>query len=186
VNRVPERNRPLLVVATTVVVLLLVAGGVLVAGQLGSSPVPRASPSVLPPSSAPPSAVVSTPESATRAFFDAVVAARRTDDPAPIAPFVTSRESSAYLTVAGFLGGQKEAGKASITTVLELTDVGVQQTGDTARLTAMLLETGYDVDLDTGQALESPVTLPPRKLTVELRRAGDAWKVESFETGASS
>lgn len=180
-NRIPERNRPLVVVATGVVVLLLVAGGVLLLGRLGPSPTPTTS---LPPSaSASPSADASTPEGATRAFFDAVVAARRTDNPDLIEPFVTSRESSAYRTVAGFLAGQKESGKASITTLLEFEDVRVEESGDSARLTATLLEAGYDIDLDTGEPLESPVALDPRSLTVELRRVDGTWKVDSFETG---
>jgi hypothetical protein len=182
VNRIPERSRPLVIVATGIVVLLLVAGGVLILGQLGPSPTPSTS---LPPSAtASPSADASTPEGATRAFFDAVVAARRSDNPEFIEPFVTSRESSAYRTVAGFLAGQKESGKASITTMLELENVMVEESGDSARLTATLLEAGHDIDLDTGEPLESPVTLDPRTLTVELQRSDGTWKVESFETGA--
>ncbi|NJD28067.1 MAG: hypothetical protein FIA92_07195 [Chloroflexi bacterium] len=182
-NRIPESNRPLVVVAMAVVVLVLVAVGVLLVGQLGPSPAP---PTSLPPTAtAAPSVDASTPEGATRAFFDAVVAARRTNNPELIEPFVTSRDSSAYLTVAGFLAGQQEAGKASITTLHDLTDINVEQTGDSARLTASLLEAGYDIDLDTGQPLESPVTLDPRRLTVELRRTAGVWKVESFETGAA-
>lgn len=179
-NRIPERNRPVVILATGVVVVLLVVGGVLLVGQLGPSPNPSTSP---PPSAtATPSADASTPEGATRAFFEALVAARRTDDPALIEPFVTSRESSAYRTVEAFLRGQRESGKASITTMLELENVKVEESGDTARLTATLLEAGYDIDLDTGEPLESPVTLDPRNLTVELQRVDGTWKVDSFET----
>jgi hypothetical protein len=182
VNRILERNRPLIILATGVVVVLLVAGGVLLLGRLGPTSTPSTS---LPPSAtASPSADTSTPEGATRAFFGAVVAARRTDNPELIEPFATSRESSAYRTVAGFLAGQKESGKASVTTMLELEDVKVEESGDSARLTAMLLEAGYDIDLDTGEPLESPETLDPRNLTVELRRVDGTWKVDSFEMGA--
>jgi hypothetical protein len=181
VNRIPEQNRPLVILATGVVVLLLVAGGVLVLGQLGPSPTPPTS--APPTATASPSADASTPEGATRAFFDAVIAARRTDNAELLEPFVTSRESSAYRTVAGFLAGQKERGKASITTLLELEDITVAETGDSARLAATLHEAGYDIDLDSGQPLESPVTLDPRSLTVELRRTDGRWKVDSFETG---
>jgi hypothetical protein len=180
VNRIPERNRPLVIGATAVVVVLVVAGAVLLLGRLGPSPTPSTS---VPPSLVPsPSVDPSTPEGATRAFFDALVDARRTDDPSEIEPFVTSRGSSAYRTVEAFLRGQRESGKASITTVLELEDVNVEESGDTARLTATLLEAGYDIDLDTGEPLESPVTLDPRHLTVELRRVDGTWKVDSFET----
>ena len=182
-DRIPERNRPLVVAAAGVLVVLLVAGGVFLIGRPGSSPAPSLSPST---AATPPSSPgVSTPESATRAFLDALVAARRTDDPALVEPFVTSRESSAYLTVAGFLAGQKASGKASITIRLELEDVKVESAGDGARLSARLLEAGYDISLDTSRPLESPVTLAPRGLVVELRRTGDAWKVDSFTVGSS-
>jgi hypothetical protein len=184
VNRIPERKRPLVIVATGVVMLLLVAGGVLLLGQLGPSPSPTTSAS--PSASAPASSDSSTPEGTTRAFFDTVIAARRTDDPSVIEPLVTGTSSSAYQTVAAFLAGQKEKHKASITTQLELQDVNVTETGDSAKLTATLLESGYDISLDNGQPLESPMTLAPRKLSVDLRRTGGVWKVDSFETGASS
>jgi len=184
-TRVPERNRLLVVVIAGVLVVLLVAGGVFLLRLPGATPGP--SPSVAPSASASasPAADPSTPERATRAFFAALVAARRTDNPDLVEPFVTGRDAPAYLTVAGFLAGQKAAGKASITTQLELEDVRVDTTGDAARLTATLLEAGYDIGLDTGRALESPVTLAPRGLTVELRRIGDIWKVDAFTLGTS-
>ena len=180
-NRIPERNRPLVVVLTGVAVLLVVVGGILVASRLAPSPTPTPSSA---PASPSPSADGSTPEGATRSFFDAVVAARRIDDPALIEPFVTSSESSAYRTIAGFLAGQKERGRASITTKLDLEGIEVEESGDNARLTATLREAGYDIDIDTGEALESLVTLAPRDLTVELRRIDGLWKVDSFETRA--
>lgn len=182
-NRLPARYQLPLVAGVSVVVLLLVAGVVLLAGRLGPSLSPTPSSSAFVSPSASPDS--STPEGATRLFFDAVVAARRTDDPTLIEPYVTSRESSAYRTVAGFLAGQKESGKASITTLLQLESVTVEVAGRAAVLGATLLEAGYDIDLDSGQPLESPVTLDPRSLTVELRQADGAWKVDSFETGAS-
>ena len=178
-NRLPARYQLPLVAGVSLVVVLLIVGGVLLLGQLGPTPNPTTSP---PSTTDAPSADTSTPDGATRAFFDAVIAARRTDNPELSEPFVTSRESSAYRTVAAFLAGQKESGKASITTMLQLEDVRVEESGDTALLTATLLETGYDIDLDTGQPLESPVTLDPRSLTVELRNVDGVWKVDSFET----
>ena len=183
-NRVPERNRPLVILVAGVVLLLLVAGGILLLGQLGPAPTPT--PSLAPSAQASPSADVTTPEGATRAFFDAVIAARRTDDPSLLEPFVTGTTSSAYRTVAAFLAGQKDKHKASITTQLDLEDIHATEAGDTARLTATLLEAGYDISLDNGQPLESPMALAPRKLTVDLVRTAGVWKVESFETGASS
>jgi hypothetical protein len=180
-RRIPERRRLPVLVGVSLVVLLLVAGAVIVAPRLvPATPTPSPSPSV----SASPSPDPSTPESAVRAFFDGLVDARRTDDPSLIEPFVTNVQSSAYRTVAGFLAGQREAKKASITTLLELEEITVEETGDTARMRATLFEAGFDIGLDSGEPLESPVTLEPRDLTVELRRIDGTWKVDSFETRA--
>ena len=179
-NRVPSRYQPVAVAAVAIVVLLVVAGGVLLAGGLAPSPSPSASSSSSTTPSA--SAGASTPEGATRTFFDALIAARRTDDPAAIEPFVTSTDSSAYRTVEAFLAGQRETGKASVTTQLDLEDIQVADAGERATLRATLLEAGYDIDLDSGEPLESPVTLDPRALIVELQRVDGVWKVDSFET----
>lgn len=180
-QRIPERSRLPVLGGVSLLVLLLVAGAVIVVPRLVPSiPTPTSSPAL--PAS--PSADPSTPEGAVRAFFDALIEARRTDNPSLIEPFVTSEQSSAYRTVAGFLAGQREAGKASITTLLELEEITVEETGDTARLLATLLEAGFDIGLDSGEPLESPVTLEPRDLTVELRRTDGIWKVDGFETRA--
>ncbi len=180
-NRIPERNRPLVILGASLVVVILVAGGVLLTGQLGPSPSPPPSSSPRPTES-PSADPGSSPEPAVRAFLDALIHARRTDDPSLLEPHVTNRQSSAYRTVAAFLEGQREAGKAAITTVLELEAVRVDEMGDTAELTATLLEAGYDIDLATGGPLESPVTLEPRELVVELKRVDGSWKVDTFET----
>jgi len=178
-RRIPERSRLPVLVGVSLLALLLVAGAVIVVPRLvPATPTPRLSPS-FPGSSSP---GPSTPEAAVWAFFDGLVEARRTDDPSLIEPFVTNAQSSAYRTVAGFLAGQREAKKASITTLLELEGIKVEETGDAAHLQATLLEAGYDIDLDSGEPLESPVTLEPRDLMVELRRLDGAWKVDSFET----
>ena len=126
-NRIPERRRPLFVLAASLAVLLVVAGGVLLVGRLTPTPTPT----TLPTSSATasPSADPSTPEGAVRAFFAAFKEARRTDDPALIRPFVTGEQSSAYLSVQGFLLGQKAVKKASVLTVQQLENISVQTTG---------------------------------------------------------
>ncbi len=179
-NRIPERNRPLVILATGVVVLLLVAGGVLLVGQLGPSPTPT--PPASPTATASPSADPSTPEGATRAFFDAFAQARRTDDASIVAPFVTGTESSAYRTVDAFLRGQKESGKASITTVLRLENLSTTTDGDRATVVFDFTEGGYDISLDTGEALESPEILPTTRVTVELVLTDGRWLVDSYES----
>lgn len=181
-NRIPERNRPLVILAVGVVALLLVAGGVLLIGQLGPSPTPSTSPS--PSRSASPSADPSTPEGSVSAFFAALKEARRTDDPALIRPYVTGEQSSAYLSVQGFLLGQKGVNKASVLTVQSVENISVQTTGDTATVHLVYTEGGYDISLDTGQPLESPNVLAPRDVTMELRRVDGRWLVESYEAQA--
>jgi hypothetical protein len=178
-NRIPERNRPLVMVATAVVVLLLVGGGVLFVGQLGPSPTPSTSP---PPSvTASPSSDPSTPEGATRAFFEAFAEARRTDDPSIVEPFVTGKQSSAYLTVDAFLRGQREVGKASIITTNDLTGFGVDVNGETATVMVMQQLGGYDIDVKTGQPRESPTLLPPTRFQVVLKGVDGRWLVDEFE-----
>jgi hypothetical protein len=182
VNHIPERNRPLFIVATGLVVLLLVAGGVLVLGQLGPSPTP--SPTVPPSATASPSADPSTPEGAVRGFFAALKDARRTDDPTLIRPYVTGEQSSAYLSVQGFLLGQKGVNKASVLTVQRVENIRVDATGDSAIVHLVYTEGGYDISLDTGEPLESPNVLAPRDVTMELRRVDGRWLVESYEAQA--
>jgi len=122
-----------------------------------------------------------TPESAVRAFFDAFAEARETDDPSLVEPHVNGTDSSAYLTVAAFLDGQAGQGKASVVTLNELTNFEVNEQDDQAIVFFDHRLGGYDVDLDTGEPLETPVVLPVQRKTAELVRAGDVWLVESFE-----
>ena len=178
-NRIPERRRPLFVLAASLAVLLVVAGGVLLVGRLTPTPTPT----TLPTSSATasPSADPSTPEGVVRAFFAALKEARRTDDPALIRPFVTGEQSSAYLSVQGFLLGQKAVKKASVLTVQQLENISVNTTGDSATVQLVYTEGGYDISLDSGEPLESPGVLAPRDVTIELLRVDSRWLVETYE-----
>ena len=178
-NRIPERNRPLVIFAVGIVVLLLVAGGVLLVGQLGPSPTPT--PPASPIATASPSADPSTPEGATRAFFDAFAQARRTDDAPIVAPFVTGTGSSAYRTVDAFLRGQKESGKASVITTNDLSGFGVDIQGQTATVMVTQQLGGYDIDIDTGKPRESPTLLPLASFRVVLKQVDARWLVDEFE-----
>lgn len=178
-NRIPERRRPLVALAASLAVLLVVAGGVLLVGRLTPTPMPTAVPTSS--STVTPSADRSTPEGVVRAFFAALKEARRTDDPALIRPYVTGEQSSAYLSVQGFLLGQKAVKKASVLTVQQLEDISVQITGDSAIVRLVYTEGGYDISLDSGEPLESPGVLAPRDVTMELRRVEGRWLVESYE-----
>ena len=174
---------PVMVIASLVLGLLVV-GGILLVGSLGTTQ-PEPSPSREASSSQTPTATAAdqraTPEGAVRAFFAAFAAARRTDDPAGITDLVTGPESSAYLTVAGFLEGQKAAEKASIVTVQELNNVTTTIDGSTATVVFDLTEGGYDIRLADASPLESPQILPPSKVTVHLVLTGSRWLVDAFE-----
>jgi hypothetical protein len=174
----PTRPRTPILALTAVAIGLLVVGGILVVGRFG---VPDASPS--PTASAPTSSAtdpMATPEGAVRAFFDAYSAARRTDDPAPVTLFVTSTDSSAYLSVAGFLDGQRAVNKASVVTAQRLDNLTSTISGGTATVIFNFTEGGYDIDLQSGSALESPKTLPAYQVTVILKAAGSRWLVDSY------
>jgi hypothetical protein len=185
VNRIPDRRRPLVALATAAGVLVLVVVGVLVVARLASpetaTPSLTGTPSQPATTTSPPSADPSTPEGAVHAFFAALKEARRTDDPALLRPHVTSDQSSAYLSVEGFLLGQKAVNKASVLTVQVVEDISVDTTDDTATVRLVYTEGGYDISLETGEALESPSVLAPRNVTMELRRISGRWLVDSYE-----
>ncbi|MEP6639720.1 MAG: hypothetical protein ABJC39_10265 [Chloroflexota bacterium] len=98
-----------------------------------------------------------------------------------IRPYVTGEQSSAYLSVQGFLLGQKAVKKASVLTVQQLENISVQTTGDSATVQLVYTEGGYDISLDSGEPLESPGVLAPRDVTMELRRVDGRWLVETYE-----
>jgi len=175
---VPERYRLALVAATSLIVVVIVAGTIVLLSRPGPTPVesPTAT-AVVSPSIDP-----STPEGAVRSFFDAFAKARRTDDPALVVPFVTGKDSAAYQSVAAFLQGQKDVGKASVTTVLRLENVQVQPSDSTATVSFDYTEGGYNIDPKTGRAIESPVVLPTTKVVAVVRQIGGRWLVESYET----
>ena len=175
---VPPRYRLPVAIAASVVVVLLVLVVVLVTS--GGSPTPTAPPSPTSSASVDPGA---TPEAAVRAFFEAYAKARQSDDPSSIEPFVTSKTSSAYLSAAAFLRGQKESGKASITTVLRLENMTTEASTDgAATVTFDYTEGGYNIDPATGSPLESPAVLPPRKVAVVVRQLGGRWLVDAYQT----
>jgi hypothetical protein len=121
------------------------------------------------------------PEAAVRAFFEAFAEARETSDPSLIEPFVNGMDSSAYLTAAAFLQGQAEQGKGSITTAQELTDFVVTHNGDRAVVEFTYVAGGYDIDLESGDPLESPETLDPSRVRAEVVRMDDRWLLDSYE-----
>ena len=176
--QLPTRNRTPILALLALAIGLLVVGGILLVGQIGvPEQTPRPSASVPPPSATDP---LSTPEGAVRGFFAEFAAARRTDDPVAVVPFVTGTDSPAYLSIAGFLAGQKTAKKASVVTVQRLDNLATSVAGATATVSFDFTEGGYDVDLMTGSAIESPKVLAPYQVTVELKAVGSRWLVDSY------
>ena len=177
--QLPTRHRTPIVALAAVLLGLLVVGGILLVGRIG---VPDASPSPT-TSGPPPSATdpLSTPEGAVRAFFTALAGARRTDDPSPLAALVTSTSSSAYLTAAGFLAGQKATGIASVLTVNDISNLVVVPNGAQATVTFLRHQVGFDIDVNTGQPKESPTALPDATVRVVVVQTGGRWLVGSFE-----
>ena len=170
-------------IALAVVAVVVVA--VIGLGSLGSTatsaaPTPSAS---LTPTATPaptPTDPRSTPEGATRAFFAAFAKAWKTDDPSLVEPYVTSKESSAYLTVAGYLGGAQGVGRASIITIDSLDNMTSRIAGDTATVDFHYTEGGYDINPSTGVALESPTLLAPVHLTATLKLVSGVWLMDSY------
>jgi hypothetical protein len=170
-------------IALAVVAVVVVA--VIGLGSLGSTatsaaPTPSAS---LTPTATPaptPTDPRSTPEGATRAFFVAFSKARKTNDPSLVEPYVTSKNSGAYLTVAGYLGGAQGVNRASVVTVDRLDNVTSSVSGDVATVDFDFTEGGYDISASTGVALESPTVLPPAHVTATLKRVSGLWLMDSY------
>ncbi len=176
---VQPRHRLLVAVGASALVVLAVLALVLLTGGGG----PTATPTAPPPATATPSADPgATPEAAVRGFVAAYAKARESDDPAGLVPYVTSTGSSAYLSAAGFLQGQKESGKASVTTVLRLENMTSTTSGDTATVTFDYTEGGYDISAANGSPLESPVVLATRQVTVTLKRLVGRWLVDEYQS----
>lgn len=159
------------VVAVVLIAVIVASGG----GRPNDTPAPSASPSA----SIDPYA---TPESSVRAFFEAYSQARRTDDPSLVEPYVTGKTSSAYLSAAAFLKGQKESGKASVTTVLRIENVNVEQSGTSATVSFDYTDGGYNIDPTSGSPLESPTILPTTRVVATVHLIGGRWLVDSYQT----
>jgi hypothetical protein len=170
-------------IALAVVAVVVVA--VIGLGSLGStatSAAPTPSPMLTPTATPEPTPTDprSTPEGATRAFFAAFAKAWKTDDPSLVEPYVTSKESSAYLTVAGYLGGAQGVGRASIITIDSLDSMTSRVAGDSATVDFYYTEGGYDINPSTGAALESPTLLAPVHLTATLKLVNGLWLMDSY------
>lgn len=172
--RLPAIAALSLIIALAAVVVILLLGRA--PTVIDGSPSPSAS---QPTDASPPPD--DTPEAAVRAFFEAFAEARETDDPALIEPFVNGTDSSAYQTAAGFLLGQQEVGKASVVTVNELSNFDVSSDGGDATVLFDHRLGGYDIDLESGEPVESPTVLESRRKQAVVVLIDGVWLVDSFE-----
>jgi hypothetical protein len=182
-----ERYRLPVVSAVALAAVVMVVVAVVGLGSMGSSvhsasPTPTRAPSVTATPAPTPTDARSTPEGATRAYFDAFSKARKTNDPSLVEPYVTSKESGAYLTAAGFLGGAQGVNRASVVTVDRLDNMTSQISGDTATVVFDYTEGGYDINPSTGAALETPTVLAPVHVTATLKRVNGLWLMDSYVT----
>jgi hypothetical protein len=182
-----ERYRLPVVAAVALVTVVAVVVAVAAFGSMGSSaPSASSTPTRTPSATATPvptpTDARSTPEGATRAYFDAFSKARKTNDPSLVEPYVTSKESSAYLTAAGFLGGAQGVNRASVVTVDRLDNMTSQISGDAATVVFDYTEGGYDINPSTGAALETPTVLAPVHVTATLKRVNGLWLMDSYVT----
>ena len=171
----------LIALAVVAVVVVAIVG----LGSLGSSatsaaptPSPMLTPTVTPAPT--PTDARSTPEGATRAFFAAFAKALKTNDPSLVEPYVTSKDSSAYLTVSGWTGGAQGVNRASVVTVERLDNMTSRISGDTATVDFDYTEGGYDINPSTGAALETPTILAPAHVTAILKLVNGLWLIDSY------
>ncbi len=180
-----ERYRLPVVAAVAVVAVAVVVAAVAAFGSMGSSaPSASSTPTRTPsatttPASTPTDARLS-PEGATRAFFDAFAKALKTNDPTLVEPYVTSKDSSAYLTVSGWTGGAQGVNRASVVTVERLDNMTSRISGDTATVDFDYTEGGYDINPSTGVALETPTVLAPVHVTATLKLVNGLWLMDSY------
>ena len=163
-----------------VVVVAIVGLGSLGSTATSAAPTPSAS---LTPTATPaptPTDPRSTPEGATRAFFHAYSEARKTDDPSLVEPYVTSKDSGAYQSVAAFLGGELAVNRASVVTVERLDNMTSSVAGDAATVGFDYTEGGYDINPSTGTAQDTPTVLAPYHVTVTLKLVDGHWLVDSY------
>jgi hypothetical protein len=178
---IPEGRRlPFAIAVAAAIVVVVVA--VVLLGQPGPGPGPTASPST-PAPSASPTEPTSTPEGAVRAFFEAFGEAGETDDAEIVLPFVTSEDAPAYLSAFGYLEGQKAVNRGSVVTAQRFDDVEVSIDGDTAEVTFSYVESGYPIELDTGEPLASPTTYAPVTIIATVQQVDAQWLVHAYESG---
>ena len=180
-----ERYRLPFVAAVAVAVSAVVVAAVIGLGSMGSSaqstaPTRSPSPAQTATPMATPTDPLSTPEGATRAFFSAFNKGWLTDDPTLVTPYVTSTDSSAYLSVSSFLGGEKAVHRAAVITTQRLDNMQTAIAGTTATVEFDYTVGGYNTNVDTGTPVETPNVLAPVHVKVTLKLVAGQWLVDEY------
>jgi hypothetical protein len=180
-----EKYRLPLVALVALAVVAVVVVAVVGLGSLGSSatsaaPTPSTSSTPTATPVATPTDPLSTPEGATRAFFTAFNRGWRTDDPTVVGPYVTGTNSSAYLSVSGFLAGEKAENRAAVITTQKLDNLQTTITGAEATVEFDYTVGGYNINVDTGTPIETPNVLAPVHVKVTLKLVAGEWLVDAY------
>ena len=182
-----ERYRLPFVAAVAAAAVVVVVAAVIGLGSTGSStksPDSTRSPSTAPTVTAIPTPTPtdprSTPEGATRAFFSAFNKGWLTDDPTLVMPYVTNTDSSAYLSVSGFLGGEKAVHRAAVITTQKLDNMQTTIVGTTATVEFNYTVGGYNTNVDTGIPVETPNVLAPVHVKVTLKLVAGQWLLDAY------
>ena len=178
----PTRTRTPILAIAAIALGLAAVGGILLVGRVGT---PEATPASLSTASPSPTSARRTHSPPLRARSARSSLRLRTLDEPMTQPRPPLCHGRAVVGVPvgrrGSSTARRQPTKPPSLTVQQLDNVRVEATGDTATVRLTYTEAGYDIGLDSGQPLESPGSLAPRDVTVELRQVDGHWLVDGYE-----
>lgn len=113
---------------------------------------------------------------AIRHYYDVFNQVRSTGD-ASLIDSVTDPEGVDRSNVQAFVAQQRANHRLSVITADDFSKWKIKLTATVAIATFDLTISGYDIDASTRQPIESPTTLPPSHITMELRSHDSRWLV---------
>jgi len=128
------------------------------------------------PTSAPSESVQASLEATVRHYYRIFNEVRATGN-ARLIDGVTDPEGVDRLNVREFAAEQASHQRLSVVTKDSFSFWKFTITGETARVEFDHQVSGYDIDSETRQPVESEVTLRPQHIMMELRRHGSTWLV---------
>jgi hypothetical protein len=109
-------------------------------------------------------------------YYQAFNQVRSTGDASLIDP-VTDPAGVDRSNVQAFVADQRARHRLSIVTSDKFSKWNFKVNGTVATVDFDHQITGYDIDSTTRQPVESPTTLPPDRIAMELRHHNDGWLV---------